>query len=165
LKRPQPRNDKGKFVARYDPDRTEKLHTDERVTSRRLARRGLRLDAALFASDRKIAAAVRARTAELARQWQDGPPPVVRTLITSLVLTEVRRNSMQLFLAELGPRAFSKARRSAFPIIKQIGECEALLASLIKQFHEMRMDGELEARIAALEQARTVEGSASRLYT
>jgi hypothetical protein len=164
VKRPQPRNDKGKFVARRDPDRSEQLNRDERVTSRRLARQGLRLDAALFGSDRKIAAAVRARTQELAAEWQTGPPPAARALISSVVLTQVRRDTMQLFLAELGPRAFSKARRAAFPIVKQLNETDALLATLLKQFHEMRMDSELEQRIEALEKARTIEGGASRRY-
>src|SRR5262249_21022324 len=140
VKRPQPRNEKGKFVARRTPDRVDTLQHDERVTSRRLARQGLRLDAALFGSDRKIAAAVRARTQELAAQWPDGPPPAARTLISSLVLTEVRRNAMQLFLSELGTRAFSKAKRAAFPIVKQLNETEQLLANLARQFHELRMD-------------------------
>jgi hypothetical protein len=164
MKRPQPRGANGKFMVKRDPDRMDSLNHDEIVTKRRLARQGLRLDAALFGSDRKIAAAVRARTQELAAQWEDGPPPAVNALISSLVLTQVRRDTMQLFIAELGPRAFSKARRAAYPIIKQINETDALLASLVKQFHEMRMDSELEARIAALEKARTVDGSASRLF-
>lgn len=164
MKRRQPRNETGKFVARRDPDRSEQLNHDERVTSRRLARQGLRLDTALFGSDRKIAAAVRARTQELAAQWEGGPPPAVNALISSLVLTQVRRDTMQLFLAELGSSAFSKARRSAYPILKQLNETDQLLANLVKQFHEMRMDCEIERRIEALENARTIEGSAQGLY-
>lgn len=158
MKRAQPHDhNTGRFVARRSPDGADKLHHDERVIERRHMRRGMRLEETLFGSDRKMANAMRREAEVLGGELGEGPlPPSAAALISSIVLTRVRRDTMAAFVVQLGPRAFNRNRREAYRIVGQLNDMERLLADLLAQFQQLKHAATLEQRLAALENERVL---------
>lgn len=158
MKRPQPRGKNGQFVSRRPDQATKSAKEREHptVVARRYAKKGLELEKSLFFEDRKLSLAIRQETEALAAELGSEVPPSARALISSIVLTRMRRDTMAAFVVELGPRAFNKSRREAYRIVAQLNDMERLLADLLRQFREFKAAHELEARIEALEDARIV---------